>query len=149
MAFKRSSRKTGPNSRETTTISTNGGTTRSTSTKNSTGSRRTTSFNSSTGKVKETWTTKNGGGYTSVKTKTLNPVKKVRPSKGRVTKPFNLFGGRKRRKKEIDYDIGDFGPPLLPWWVLIPFLPILLPLKLLGPIYGTGAILLGILYFLS
>ena len=68
---KRTSRKTGPGSRRTTTLSSTHGRTTSYSNQPSKNvSRRTVSFNNKTGKTRTTYTTKMGGGWTKTTSKT-------------------------------------------------------------------------------
>ncbi len=69
--IKRTSKKNGNFGRTTTTQSSKGGVTRSTSNKPPGAvSRRTVSFNNRTGKTRTTYSTKLGGGWTSISSKT-------------------------------------------------------------------------------
>lgn len=140
--YKRTTTKTGNNTKRTRTISSTGKTTQSFSSKppgkNST--RRTVSF--SNGKVRTTHSTKLGGGYTRVTSKTHTLSKTIKPKKTK-SGSFSLFGGskgRSRRKKEEEVEGG--GEPL-PWFWLIVFLPFTLPALLLGP--GLTIALYGLL----
>lgn len=81
---KRTSRKTGTNSRRTTTLSSTGGKTESYSNKPSkNSSRRTVSFNHKTGKTRTTYSTKLGGGYTRITSKTTGGSTRSKPRKNR------------------------------------------------------------------
>lgn len=121
---KRTSKKTGPNSRSTKTLNSKGGFTYSTSVRPPGGTRRTTSFNNKTGKNRTTYSTKLGGGWTRVTSKTTGG------SKGRKS------GGRSRGGS---VDIG--GLLTLP---IILFLGIALMIMYTWPItipYIVGAVL--------
>jgi len=81
---KRSTKKTGNFSKRTTTLSTVRGKTESTSTRPPGGAtRRTVSFNHNTGKTRVTNSTRLGGGWTSIRSKTFTNFTRPRVSKRR------------------------------------------------------------------
>jgi hypothetical protein len=83
---KKITKKTGPNSRRTTTYSSTGGKTESYSNKPSKqSSRRTVSFNHNTGNRRTTYSTQLGGGYTRISSKTTSGSK-PRKTPSRIAK---------------------------------------------------------------
>ena len=140
---KRTTRKTGNYSKSTRTISSTGRVTQSFSSKPPGAStRRTVSF--SNGKMRTTYSTKQGGNWTQVKTKTMTLVSKPKPIK---TVSFS-FGRSDRKKKEKDYDDGE--PGEFSWfWFMIGMIvyPFLLPFKLFGIWIGWAFYLFIYFYF--
>jgi hypothetical protein len=84
--YKRSSRKTGNNSRRTITQNSNGSRTVSNSRNYSTGSTKTVSHNSKTGRTRTTYTVRNGGGWINRYTSTSGPNNSPSARKSRGTK---------------------------------------------------------------
>ena len=80
--IKRTTTKTGTNSKRTTTLSSTGTKTESYSNKPSkTSPRRTVSFNHKTGKTRTTYSQKLGAGWTKISSKTTGGSKSYRPKK--------------------------------------------------------------------
>lgn len=88
--FKKVTRKTGNNSKRTTTYS-NKGTTQSFSSTSPSGLRRTNSFNSSTGRQRTTTSWTDGGGFVHVNSKTTGTSKVKRNSIGSSFKGLFWF----------------------------------------------------------
>ena len=96
--IRRTSKKTGNNSRRTTTLSSTGTKTESYSNRPSKQSpRRTVSFNHKTGKTRTTYSQKLGGGWTKISTKTTGGSRRSSRSSGGdlsglLSLPLILFG---------------------------------------------------------
>ena len=140
---KRTTRKTGNYSKSTRTLSSTGRVTQSFSSKPPGAStRRTVSF--SNGKMRTTYSNKQGGNWTQVKTKTMTLVSKAKPIK---TVSFS-FGRSDRKKKEKDYDDGEPGEFSWFWFMIgIIVYPFLLPFKLFGIWIGWAFYLFIYFYF--
>jgi hypothetical protein len=141
---KRTTTKTGKFSKSTRTLSSTGRVTQSFSSKPpGSPTRRTVSF--SGGKMRTTYSTKQGGDWTKVTTKTQTLVSK--PKKIKV--PSFRWGSSSRSKtkenEEIDYgEGGEFS-----WfWFLLGLIvyPFLLPFKLLG-VWGGWFIYIGLYFY--
>lgn len=140
---KRTTTKVGQFGKRTRTVSSTGRVTESFSSKppgkNTT--RRTVSH--SGGKIRTTYSTKLGGGYTKVTTKT-----KTLTSKPRAAKPLKLnwFGGKSKRQQcQEEYEEGGTWS-WTAFFLLVPLLPIILPFKWFG-VWG-GWIVMFIYYYM-
>lgn len=139
---KRSTKKTGNYSKSTRTLSSTGKVTQSFSSKPpGSPTRRTVSF--SGGKMRVTHSTRQGGGWTKVTSKTTSLV-----SKPKATKPFSFGRSTGRKRKEATYDDGESGDFSWFWTFLgIIVYPILLPFKLLGVWLGWAFYLFIYFYY--
>ena len=144
VARKRTTTKTGKFTKSTRTLSSTGRVTHSSSSKPpGSPTRRTVSY--SNGKLRTTYSTKLGGGWTNVTTKTQTLSSKPRVSKSKGLGWFSGKSGRRRASNET-HDDGESGTwswfGVLATFILLPFI---LPFKLFG-IWG-GWIVMFIYYY--
>ena len=145
VARKRTTTKTGKYTKTTRTLSSTGKVTYSTSSKPpGSPTRRTVSY--SNGKVRTTHSTKLGGGWTNVTSKTKTLVSKPRLGKSKSSGWF--FGGKSRARETTSDESGESGE--FSWfWVIIGILalPITIPFLLFGPWITAIILCFAWLYF--